>query len=121
MIHEPEMLVVEKIFGMAANGLGVKAMQTRLHQEGVPTPTKRPVWSYPVLRRLTSNDVYKPHYRKEIEALVTPKVAAGLDLGKSYGVWWCNRLKVTARTVSLSDGNGGRKYKRRQTSKPHPR
>ena len=29
--------------------------------------------------------------------------------------------RVTARTASVSDGNGGRKYKRRQTSKPRPR
>lgn len=86
VIHEPEMIVVEKIFRMAAEGLGVKARQTRLRQRGVPTPTKKPVWSYPVLRRVTSNDIYKPHAREEIAKLVASEVAAALDSEKSYGV-----------------------------------
>jgi DNA invertase Pin-like site-specific DNA recombinase len=33
LIHQPEMSIVEKIFRMAASGMGPKAMQTRLYTE----------------------------------------------------------------------------------------
>jgi|SRR5215208_270970 len=33
LIHQPEMRIVEKIFRMAASGIGSKAMQTRLYAE----------------------------------------------------------------------------------------
>jgi DNA invertase Pin-like site-specific DNA recombinase len=33
LIHQPEMRIVEKIFRMAASGIGPKAMQTRLYAE----------------------------------------------------------------------------------------
>jgi site-specific DNA recombinase len=39
LIYEPEMRIVEKIFRMAASGMGPKAMQTRLYAEGIPSPT----------------------------------------------------------------------------------
>jgi hypothetical protein len=42
-IHEPEMRVVEKLFRMAAEGLGGRAMQSRLRAAGVPTATGKPV------------------------------------------------------------------------------
>lgn len=120
MIFPPEMIIVERIFGMAAEGLGVRAMQARLHMEGVTTPTGKPLWSYMVLRRLTASEIYKAHTHEEIAALVAAEVAAGLDPGGSYGVWWCNRRRVTARTVSVPDGSGGREYRRRQASTPRP-
>ena len=37
-VYEPEMKVVEKIFRMAAEGLGVMAMRTRLRSEGITSP-----------------------------------------------------------------------------------
>jgi DNA invertase Pin-like site-specific DNA recombinase len=33
LLHQPEMRIVEKIFKMAASGIGPKAMQTRLYAE----------------------------------------------------------------------------------------
>ena len=33
LIHQPEMRIVEKIFRMAASGIGPNAMQTRLYAE----------------------------------------------------------------------------------------
>ena len=38
VLHEPEMAVVEKIFRLAAEGLGVRAIQKRLHSEAIPSP-----------------------------------------------------------------------------------
>jgi hypothetical protein len=41
------MRVVEKIFRMAAEGLGLNAIQGRLHAAGVPTAKGKPVWDTP--------------------------------------------------------------------------
>jgi hypothetical protein len=38
LIHEPEMLVVEKIFHLVADGVAVRAVQARLYTEGIPAP-----------------------------------------------------------------------------------
>jgi hypothetical protein len=38
VVYEPEMLVVEKVFRMAAEGHGLRAMQSRLRAEGVSAP-----------------------------------------------------------------------------------
>jgi hypothetical protein len=55
IVHEPEMLVVEKVFGMAASGLGPGAIQTRHHAEGVPSPTGKRMWQRQVLRRMAAS------------------------------------------------------------------
>jgi site-specific DNA recombinase len=39
IVYEPEMVVAESVFRMAAEGLGPQAIQTRLHDEGTPSPT----------------------------------------------------------------------------------
>jgi site-specific DNA recombinase len=39
VVCQPEMAVVEKVFRLAADGLGQNAIQTRLFREGVPSPT----------------------------------------------------------------------------------
>ena len=36
LVHEPEMMVVEKIFRYAAQGVPVRAIQARLQAEGIP-------------------------------------------------------------------------------------
>ena len=41
IVCEPEMKVVEKVFRMAAEGLGVTAIRTRLRSEGIPSPKER--------------------------------------------------------------------------------
>ena len=38
VVHELEMVVVRKIFWLAAEGHGTKAIQTRLYREGIPSP-----------------------------------------------------------------------------------
>jgi hypothetical protein len=113
VISEPEMRIVEKIFRLAAEGLGLHAIQTRLRAEGIPTRKGAETWSRAVLRRMLWDDIYKPHSYKEVRELVSPEVAAHLDPDEEYGIVWWNRRKVNTRTVSEPDGSGGRVYKKR--------
>jgi site-specific DNA recombinase len=121
VVHEPEMAVMEKIFRMAAEGCGVRTMQSRLYAAGIPSPRGRDVWDRRVIRKIVSSDEYRPFTREEIAELVSPEVAARLDPDKEYGVQWYNRDKVTVRAVSEPDGNGGRAYKKRKTLRRRPK
>ena len=121
LINEPEMRVVEKIFHLAADGIAVRAIQARLHAEGIAAPKGGPLWDDRVLRRLIANDVYRPHSFEEIAALVTTEVAARLASTKEYGIQWFNRKKASVHTVTEADGNGGRRYRKRTYVKQRPR
>jgi site-specific DNA recombinase len=118
IIHEPEMLVVERVFRLVASGLGPGAIQTRLHAEGVPSPTGNRMWQRQVLRRMVVNDIYLPLTYDEVSGLVRPEVAAKLDPELSYGLWWYGRHEVTVHAVAKPDGNGGKRYGRREVRKP---
>src|SRR5829696_127422 len=121
IVYEPEMKVVEKVFRMAAEGFGVMAMRTRLRSEGISSPKGGEVWDPRMLRLMVANDIYRPHDREEIAALVTPEVAARLDPDKQYGICWFNRQKTSVRTVSEPDGNGGRRYRKRKATRIRPK
>jgi site-specific DNA recombinase len=121
VVCEPEMAMVEKVFRLAADGLGQQAIQTRLFREGVPSPTGKPHWDGRMIKRIVDNDAYRPHTFEEISALLAPEVAATLDPDKEYGVQWYNRQRVTERTISEPDGSGGRRYRKTRTFKWRPR
>ena len=121
VVHEPEMRVVEKIFRMAAEGLGLNAVQGRLHAAGVPTARGKPVWDLQMIRRVIASDMYRPHSFEEISELVAPEVAARLDPGGKCGIQWYNRQRVTTRSVSEPDGNGGRRYRKKRTFRWRPK
>ena len=121
LINEPEMRVVEKIFRLVADGVAVRAIQARLYTEGIATPKGGPLWDDHVLRRMITNDVYRPYSFEEIAALVTLEVAARLDSAKEYGIQWFNRKKASVHTVTEPDGNGGRRYRKRNYVKLRPR
>jgi hypothetical protein len=80
-----------------------------------------PLWDDHVLRRLITNALYRPHGFEEIAGLVTPEVAARLDPVKEYGIQWFNRRKASVHTVTEPDGNGGRRYRKRNYVKQRPR
>src|SRR5215204_6578542 len=84
VIHEPERRVVERIFRLAADGHGTKAIQTRLYREGVPSPTGKELWHRPVLKRMVLSDTYKPHTYEETLELVPERAVAYLQKEKSY-------------------------------------
>ncbi len=115
------MFVVEKIFGMAEAGLGPGAIQTRLYTERVPSPTGKRMWQRQVVRWMVENDIYLPYTCDEAKELVSPEVAARLDPELAYGLWWYGRHEVTVHAVSEPDGNGGKRYARREARKPRPR
>ena len=121
VLHEPEMRVVEKIFRMAAEGRGVMAMRTHLRSEGIPSPKGGEVWDTRMLRLMVASDIYRPHDREELAGLVTSEVADKLDPDKQYCICWFNRQKTSMRTVSEPDGNGGRHYRKRKTTKVRPK
>jgi site-specific DNA recombinase len=121
VIYEPEMRVVEKIFRMAAEGLGIRAVQSRLSAAGVPTATGKPVWDIQMIRRIIASDMYRPHSFEAISGLIAPEVATRLDPHKEYGIQWYNRQRVTERTVSEPDANGGRRYRKKRTFRWHPK
>src|SRR5918992_3452439 len=95
IIYEPEMRVVEKIFRMAAEGLGIRAIQSRLRAAGIPTATGKPVWDIQMIRRMIASDIYRPHSFEEVSGLIAPEVAARLDPHKEYGIQWYNRQRIT--------------------------
>jgi site-specific DNA recombinase len=121
LVYEPEMRVVEKIFRMAADGLGLSAIQSRLHAAGVSTATGKPVWDIQMIRRIIASDMYRPHTLQEISKLVTPEVASQLDASKEYGIQWYNRQRVSVSTVSEPDGAGGRRYRKERTFRWRPK
>jgi site-specific DNA recombinase len=113
LIYEPERVVVERIFRLAAEGYGTKAIQTRLYREGVPSPAGKEVWHRPTLKRMVLNDTYKPHTYKEAIELVPSAVAATLTEGEKYGIRWWNRYSRKSRQVSEPTPNGDRRYRRK--------
>ncbi len=121
VVHDTEMAVVEKIFRMTAGGMGLHAVQSRLYAEGVPTATGKPVWDVQMISNVLKGDMYRPHSFEEIGGLVSPEVAATLDPDGEYGIQWYNRQRVTERTVSEPDGNGGRRYRKKRTFKWRPK
>jgi site-specific DNA recombinase len=121
VVYEPEMRVVEKIFRMAAEGLGIRAIQSRLRAASVPTATGKPVWDIQMIRRMISSDIYRPHSFEEVSGLIAPEVAARLDPHKQYGIQWYNRQRVTVRTVSEPDDSGGRRYRQKRTFRWRPK
>ena len=121
VIHEPEMLVVKKIFHLAAEGCGMVKILSHLYAQGIPSPKGAPVWDRRVVHDLVMNDVYRPHTFTEVAALVAPEVAARLDPDKEYGISWYGQRKVTVRTVSEPDGYGGRRYRKRKSVQWRPK
>jgi len=121
LVHEPEMRIVERIFRMAAENLGLNAIQGHLHAAGVPTATGKPVWDLQMIRRVIASDMYRRHSFEEISELVAPEVAALLDPAGEYGIQWYNRQRVTTRTVSEPDGSGGRRYRKKRTFRWRPK
>jgi site-specific DNA recombinase len=118
VIHEQESRVVEKIFRLAAEGHGTKAIQTRLYREGIPSPTGKETWHRPTLKRMILSDTYKPHTCEEALELVPPAAAAALDPDKEYGIRWWNRSSQKSRQVSEPGRDGQRRYRRKVAYTP---
>ena len=123
-IHEPEMMVVQRIFHSVANGITLYGVKRALEAEGVPPPGNGnkggTFWSAAYLRSLIPDDVYTPYSYEEVEPLVTPAVAARLDPSKRYGIYWFNRTRTTRKRVRFP-GAEGNEYKWRYSVAHNPR
>jgi hypothetical protein len=82
------------------------------------TPNGGKFWAAKVLRLYVMDDVYRPHSREELKAMVaagqmSAEVFRRLDPQRRYGIWWFNRRR-TRRTQVLEAGAGGeRPYKKK--------
>jgi site-specific DNA recombinase len=121
IVYEPEMVVAERIFRLVAEGLGPQAIQTRLHDEGTPSPTGDPLWPRRTLEQILRSDLYKAHTFEEISELVSAEVLTSLDEHAEYGVWWFGRKRTTEHSISEPDGNGGRRYRKATTTRIRPK
>ena len=92
--------------------MSVNGIKRALDAEGVPTPSGRKYWHWRAIQSFIMDDVYRPHSLEELKELVTPEVAAWLNVGRSYGVWWYNRQRVERTQVSEA-GPKGRTYRKR--------
>src|SRR3712207_1059597 len=85
---EDEMRVVRRILEMVGvEGSSIRAVRRAFGAEGLPTPGGRRHWSQMTVRAMILDDVYKPHTREELEALVPAEVFGRLDPEERYGVF----------------------------------
>jgi site-specific DNA recombinase len=119
-VNEAEMGIVERLFRMAADGLGPQAISTRLNAEGVSSPTGR-AWSHPTIRQLLTSDLYVPYTREELSGMVSEEALSRLD-AEEAGVSWFGRkwVTVTGHSASEPDENGERRYREHTTTKIRP-
>jgi site-specific DNA recombinase len=106
-VDEARMVVVRRIFRLVGvAGRSLNHVVRALEADGVPSPSGRGRWLPWGIRRLVLEDVYRPHSFGEIAALVAPEVAARLDPGGRYGVWWFNSERWTSRQVAEASESG---------------
>src|SRR5215203_4720488 len=84
-IDEENMAVVRRVFRMVgAEGAGIYSAHKTLEREGVPAPGGGKYWDKRAITRWVADDAYRPHTYEEVAELVSPEVAARLDLKQSY-------------------------------------
>jgi site-specific DNA recombinase len=121
VINPERMLIVRRIFQMlGTEGATLYAVQQELKRNGIPSPSGNTRWSYPTLRAIVQDDVYRSHTHTEMAELVSPVVGARLQPEGSYGIWWFNRRRGEMRKVVEIGADGKRVYRKRykQTRKP---
>jgi site-specific DNA recombinase len=113
-VDEEKMAVVRRVFRMVgAEGAGIYGVHKTLEREGVPPPGGGRYWDKRAIKRWIVDDAYKPHAYEEVAELVRPEVAARLDPGRSYGIWWFNRRRTSQTQVSEPNPEGnGRVYRK---------
>ena len=118
---EPErMAVMCRIFRMVGvEGMSLYGVRERLGEEGIPSPTGKPLWDLQSIRKMLGRDLYRPHTHEEMRRIVSPEVLAGLDPKKRYGVYWFGEVAETRKRVS-ENGPGGRVYRHRYATKVRP-
>ena len=120
-VNAETMPMVERILRMVGEeGYAIHGVARVLNGEGKPAPGGGR-WNTAFVRKLILDDVYRRHSREEVSALVSPEVAAGLNPGEHYGVYWYNRVRRVRRQVSEAGPGGKRAYRTRSTTTHKPR
>ena len=121
VVDASTMPVVGRIFSMiGVEGMFISSVKALLERDGVPTPSGGFYWSQKTLREIIWNDCYRAHTYPEVEALVTPEVAARLDPEKRYGIYWYGTRRIMVKQI-VEQGPDGRRYRRRQNAVERPR
>jgi site-specific DNA recombinase len=117
-VDEDAMVVVKRIFRMVGTeGAAIRGVKHIFEREGFPTPEGKRRWGQFFIREAIRDDIYIPHDRGEIGALVAKgrisvEVADMLDPEKRYSIWWFNRRRTKTYQEAVS-GPEGKRYKRR--------
>ncbi len=65
------MQVVWRIFRMVGvEGFAIRSVKRIFERQGLPAPDGKHIWSQFFIREAIRDDVYRPHAREEIAALV---------------------------------------------------
>ncbi|HEV2094720.1 MAG TPA: recombinase family protein [Rubrobacter sp.] len=122
VIDEDKMPVVRRIFEMiGAEGQSLWAVKKILERERIPTPSGARYWSQAFLRICVQNDAYRPRPHEEVVDLVSEEVAAKLDPGRSYGIWWYGKQRHVQKQSSTIGPNGERSYRKSKRSTWNPK
>ncbi len=117
LVDKEKMRIVRRIFRMVGEeGVTTHGVTKVFESEGVKSPAGSRYWSKRIVKRIILDDVYKPHGFEEIAPWVAPEVAARLDPGELYGVWWFNRRRTSMTQVSEVGPDGRTYHKRRRVS-----
>jgi site-specific DNA recombinase len=121
VVDEEDMETVRMIFRLVGTeGRALYAVRRELERRRIITPYGRKHWSASYLRKIINSDVYRPHTYEEVAPLVSREVAAALDEGEYYGIWWWNRQRHTVKPVSEATPSG-RVYRKQKRSRWNPR
>ena len=120
-VDEATISTVRRIFRMVGlEGSSLRKVKQRFEIEALPTPAGKKFWSETFIREVIKDDVYRPHSFEEVQALVTPKVAARLSPDKSHGIWWFNRQRHTFKQI-VENTPEGKVYRKQKKTVDKPR
>ena len=103
VIDPEQMAVMRRIFYMAGvERRSLCAIRDQLSQDGVPSPTGKPVWDVQGLRKLILRDLYKPHTNEELREAGVPEDVLAT----------CDPKLASASTTSARGKSGARGYPR---------
>ncbi len=112
-VEPAQMIHVRRIFDMAVAGSSLRGIALSLEADGVPSPFGKQRWSPYMIKRIVTQDAYRPHSPAELEAfreegIITRAVLDSLEPGE-YGLVYYGR-EETRRTRK------GRKLRERPRS-----
>ena len=115
------MVIVRRIFELAAEGRSLFAIKKALERDGVPTVTGKRLWHIKTLHRIVNNDVYRTLDVEELRVILPTGVADRLDPGRRYGVWWYGRQRHHQRYGRALGPDGEKRYQKGSRIEDLPR